>query len=182
PSKGNEAGRMSRRFVIVPFNNPVTTQQSNLAKHIEQNLAAYIALCARAYNILGRKYGSSDLFRSAPSFFREQACGQFIQSNSLALFMNSSAFVRGEQYATPWTLIEEAAKTEAGFTGAKEMTNNLRDVYGRQNICNALGLTLSKGPETRFDKLTQTEYCCFWVEGIALKSVLDKAAAEGMTA
>lgn len=174
PQNGNAAGRMSRRFVVVPMNNPIDNMQSNLEKHIEQNLPAYILLCARAYKELGSKYGADDFFTVAPHFFRAQAKGQFVQSNSLASFMNSSAFVHGPQYETPWLVIEAAAKADAGNNSAAnaELRKHFRDEISIINICKSLDLTLTKQKIRKVDLATGTEYYCRWVKGIALASNL----------
>lgn len=180
PSKGNTAGRMSRRYVIIPFNRPVANQQSGLEKHIQENLGAYITLCVRAYNIIGRKHGAEDFFNAAPQFFRDQARKQFVQSNSLALYLSSSDFTYGAQYKTPWPIIEQAAKEYASLSGPGgrvEMVENLKEM-SRINVCNSLNLKLSERPEAGYYAPTSRDYNCIWVKGIALTSSLqDQSAA-----
>jgi hypothetical protein len=167
PTKGNNGGRLTRRFLIVPFNISVSNQASNIEKHMKDNLPAYIMLCVRAYNIIGKKYGSQDFWVVAPKFFKEQAQSNFVQSNSLALFLNSPMFLMDEQYKneeTPWCLIEKAALEYAGNGAAREQMKTNLNLINRNTVCSHLGLTLSAKRKKAYYENKQ--YYGFWVKGI----------------
>ena len=168
PQQGNTGGRRSRRYVIVPFNKPVTNQKSDIEVHIQQNLAAYITLCVRAYYMISRKYGKSDFFRTAPPFFSAQARSQYVQSNLLALYLSSPEFTFGPQYETPLPVIVKAAKEHARQSGQAAMADmrNQLITTNLTSICTALGLSLSDESKNTVWEDDGREYSGRCVRGI----------------
>lgn len=93
PEFQDNAGSMSRRTIVFPFNHKVKKGDTNLGNKIKKEIAYIIQACNRAYITAVHEYGSSSVWDSLPELFKEAKEAISEEMHPLASFLTSDTVI-----------------------------------------------------------------------------------------
>jgi hypothetical protein len=134
PDFQDNAGSISRRFLVVLFNNFVTNVDMTLSARLNEELPLLIIKGNWAYRNMLRRYGSKKgIWEIVPREFKEQKQEVAASNNALMSYFTSGALRFGEEYYMTMDLLRDKVMEHAknnSYTLPRWTTDYYRGPFG----------------------------------------------------
>lgn len=130
PGYIDNAGSVSRRFFVFPFDTIVMEKDTKLDGKLAMELPSIILKCNRAYLERVEEVGSGDIWKNVPDFFDETRRDVAAACNPLEDFISSGKLEFGENSFIGWPSFTAAFFEHARENGLRERDCTLKaDTY-----------------------------------------------------
>lgn len=123
PAFSDNAGSVQRRFLVFAFERAVVNGDMGLAKKLEEELAAILLKCNRAYREAADRWGTRNVWTVLPAYFHGTRNEMAQAVNSIEAFLASTEVVLGAELYCPYKEFRDAWKSFSIHNGYTQQQN-----------------------------------------------------------
>jgi hypothetical protein len=97
PNFTDNAGSMTRRLIVFPFNHKVKKGDTKLGNKIQKEIVYIIQACNKGYLSIIEEHGKTGIWEILPDLFKETQDSMAENTNSLTHFLKSSLVTFGKE-------------------------------------------------------------------------------------
>jgi hypothetical protein len=176
PEFQDNAGSMSRRTVVFPFEHKVKKSDSRLGGKIKKELGFILQGCNRAYLDAVHKYGAKGIWEILPELFRTTRENMAENTNALTHFLNSDNVKIGPDFYCREQVFTAAFNEhcrQAHFQVSKWTSQFYNGPFAD------MGLKVTKNSRRRYPNLPHAQvYHGTFIIGVDIKDTIDVKADE----